>query len=481
MILAIDLGTTNWKAALITPEGQLRQLIRIPTPVIQEEGFPCYEAAAVSDHLAELILPLAPEDRSRIELIALTGMAEAGLIVDRNTLQPLSHVWPWFDRRALPIYEETRTDPRFADRHARTGLPDSYKYGVYKLLTLLRTGRYDRSRIQWMGLVAYAASLLTGTCCEDISIAARTDCIDLRHGCWDEPFLQSIGLDKSMFPTLIRQGDAAGHLRGELYGMRAGIPVCISGHDHVCASYASGALQQGGVFLSTGTAQVVLGPAHNIETASGLSYGPSPCCAPFTCLGSIQSAGGSINFWKERLYPGEDFSALLSEVQAVPCPSGLLYYPYLAGSGAPHLDPNACGTLIGLQDTTSRAGIIAAVYEGIAMETRYLVEAMGAQSSTLYCMGGLTRHTRYMQTLSDVLGMIVCIPELDEGTLYGAARLALDRLGRGTLPPLAPARSYHPDPDAHTRWSSIYSQLYLPMMASTKAAVMDLWNNSKQS
>ena len=480
MILAIDLGTTNWKAALITHEGRIAQLVRIPTPVMQEDGCPCYEAAAVGDHLAGLLQQCPPGDRSRIDLIALTGMAEAGLIVDRDTLSPLSNVWPWFDRRALPVYEETRADPRFAGRHERTGLPDSYKYGIYKLLTLLGTGRYDKSRVKWMGLVAYAASLFTGQCCEDVSIAARTDCVDLRRGCWDEPFLQSIGLDSGMFPALIPQGGLAGTLREDLYGIRAGTPVCIGGHDHVCASYASGALQQGGVFLSTGTAQVVLGPAHAPETASGLSYGPSPCFAPYTCLGSIQSAGGSVNFWKERLYPGEDFATLLREVQAAPVPSGLLYHPYLAGSGAPHLDPNACGTLIGLRDTTSRAGIIAAVYEGIAMETRYLVETMGAQTGMLYCMGGLTRHTRYMQTLADVLSMTVCVPDMDEGTLYGAARLALDRLGRSALPPLAAARSHAPDTDAHARWNSIFRQLYLPMMNHTKAEVMNLWNSSKQ-
>ena len=40
MILAIDLGTTAWKAGLIHDNGQLSRIARIPTPVIREDGNP---------------------------------------------------------------------------------------------------------------------------------------------------------------------------------------------------------------------------------------------------------------------------------------------------------------------------------------------------------------------------------------------------------------------------------------------------------
>ena len=144
MILAIDLGTTHWKAALITDSGEISRVSRIPTPVVFEDGFPCYAAEAVKQHLRELLANLGP--LPPLSAVALTGMAEAGLLVERGTLRPLSSVWPWFDRRALPVFESTRGDFRFADRPAVTGLPDSYKYGIYKLLTLMKTGKYDPDR-----------------------------------------------------------------------------------------------------------------------------------------------------------------------------------------------------------------------------------------------------------------------------------------------------------------------------------------------
>jgi len=387
-------------------------------------------------------------------------------------LKPLSNIWPWFDRRALPVYEATRGDERFAGRPSVTGLPDSYKYGIYKFLTLLGSGSYEVSSVCWIGLVAYTASLLTGECAEDISIAARTGCLALRTGSWDEAFIRSLGLTVENFPRLIRQGGTAGILRHSLCGLPKGIPVCIGGHDHVCAAYAAGALQSRGTFISTGTAQVVLGTTDDPSTSSGLSYGPSPVGQPYTVLGSIQSAGGSINFWRKQLFPDQGYTQLLEEVATAPVPSGLLYYPYLAGSGAPHLDPTASGVLIGLRDHTNRGQIIAAVYEGIAMETRFLIDTMRPDpSSALYCLGGLTRHPRYMQTLADVLGRTVRVPDLDEGTLYGAAILCSDHLGRAPLPTLTPSAVYQPDSRSITAWNDLYMKRYLPLMDLTKTEV----------
>lgn len=472
MFLAVDLGTTSWKAALIRSGGEHVRLARIPTPLADENGHPCYCAADIGVNLGRLLSLLPAEALAHVRLVTLTGMAEAGLIVDANSLEPRSNVWPWFDRRAIPVFEAARRDPRFASRASVTGLPDSYKYGIYKLLTLLLDRRYRLKEIKWMGLVAYAGSLLTGECAEDISIAARTGCVDLHARSWDQAFLSSLGLSADNFPRLTPQGESIGTVQAPMYGLPQGVRVCLGGHDHVCAAYAAGALEQNGVFLSTGTAQVVLGTAPETETASGLSYGPSPAGLPYTCLGSIQSAGGSVNFWRNKLYPGEDFSTLLREVQEAPAPSGLMYYPYLAGSGAPHLDPSACGALLGLRDGTSRAAIIAGVYEGLALETRYLTETMGIRvPSVLCCMGGLTRHPRYMQTLADVLGMTVSIPAVDEGTLYGAARLAVHQLGLPPLPALPTAAVYQPNPTAHQHWQHIYEARYLPLMKITKEEV----------
>ena len=463
MILSIDLGTTNWKAAVFSPAGELLALARIDTPVTAEDGHPCYDPLAVPEYLGRLLGQLSEEMRGQVRQIALTGMAEAGLLLDRETLAPLSTVWPWFDRRGLALFDRVGKQPPFAGREAVTGLPNGFKYGIYKLLTLLETGSHDVRRCLWMGFVAYVACLLTGERAEDVTIAARTYALNVHTRDWDDDFLQTLSLTRENFPRLVAPGEAVGVLKQSMFGLKAGTPVVIGGHDHVCAAHACGLLESGGVFLSTGTAQVMLGACSECESVSGLSYGPSPAGAPYTCLGSIQSAGGSVNYWRKRLFPGEeDYAALIREAEAAPNPTGLIYFPYLGGSGAPHLNPHARGALLGISESTTRGEIIAAVYEGVALESRYLLDHMDAGGKALICMGGLTRHRRYIQTLADVTGLPVSVPALDEGTLYGAARLA------AKLPPLAPQWTCQPDPERHAAWTDMYEKKYLPLMKITQ-------------
>lgn len=479
MLLAMDLGTTNWKAAVFQMDGTLRAVHRIPSPVLMEEGVPCFDPLTLRARLEELVQAIPAPLLHQVRAAALTGMAEAGLLLHRKTGRPLSSVWPWHDPRALPLYQRVRDHPLFSGRGQKTGLPNSPKYGIYKLLTLLDRTKLPPGQARWLGLVAYAGFLLTGEMAEEETLAARSYAYDIAKRDWDVDFLLALGLDGGVFPPLIPSGSPMGLMKTEFAGLAPGVPVCLCGHDHVCAAHALNALEKGDVFLSMGTAQVILGTKDQFsfrDAQSGLSYGPSPAGAPYTCLGSIQSAGGSVNYWKELMYPGGDFQELIREAQAAPAPAGLVYFPYLSGSGAPHLNPQAKGALLGLSSDTPRGTIAAAVYEGIAMETRYVLESMGLGAAGFAAMGGLTRHHRLMQVLSDVTGLEAGVPELDEGTLYGAARLAAQRaLGETGFPPLRPARRYSPDARLHKVYDAIYSKRYLPLLPI--AAALGEWED----
>ncbi len=471
VILALDLGTTNWKCAAIGLDGRMLRLAHCPTPVILEDGHPCYDPLTMPEQLAALIAQAREGVSEDVACIALTGMAEAGLLLDRTSGHPLTRIWPWFDQRPLPLFTACREEPPFAGRETVTGLPNGSKYGIYKLLTMRRDPACQGVPLRWLGLVAYAGYLLTGCMGEEPTLAARTYAMNIHSRAWDMDFLSALALPEELFPPLIASGAALGCTREGLAGLPAGIPVCLCGHDHVCAAHAVGALEAGDVFLSTGTAQVILTTATRCtaaETATGLSYGPSPAGEPYTCLGSIQSAGGSVNAWKQLLYPQEGFDLLMAEAAQAPAPTGLIYLPFLAGSGAPHLNPAARGCLWGMSIDTPRAQVMAGVYEGIAMETRFVLERMGVQPVRLCVMGGLTRHHRLMQVLADVTGCAAHVPAVEEGTLYGAARLAAQcTLGRPDFPVLDGAAVYTPESSMHERYTTLYRERYVPLARLT--------------
>ena len=461
-ILTLDLGTTNWKAALFGRGGELLQLGSMPAPEIDRGGCPVYDPFQLPGHLERLLSLLDDEKKSRVCAVGLTGMAESGGLVSRKDHRPLTEIRPWFDRRSLPVFDAWRGRPAFQGRQAVTGLPDSFKYGIFKLLSFRESGAELRDACL-LGVVEQAFLALTDSIGEDATLAARTGAYDVRRRCWDEGFLRALNLPLELLPPVRPLGKTP----EKRFGLPGGIPVLIGGHDHVCAAFGAGALTEGRVMLSMGTAQVMLTGRKELSAEdlnTGLSFGPAPKGKGFTCLGSIQAAGGSLNYWKKLLFPGQDYAAMIARAEQAALPTGLTWYPYLGGSGAPHLNPGARAGLTGLSADTGPAEIISAVYEGIAMESRFVLSAMGSPKQ-LTCLGGLTRHPRLMRILAAVNSAEVFVPRLEEGTLYGAARLAAEEaLGQEDFPILRADASIMPEPALQSTYDQKYLNAYLPGM-----------------
>jgi glycerol kinase len=102
--------------------------------------------------------------------------------------------------------------------------------------------------------------------------------------------------------------------------------------------------------------------------------------------------------------------------------------PAFAGLGAPHWDPYARGTVVGLTRGTTAAHVARAALEAIAYQSADLLDAMHADAgvavSELRVDGGACRNDLLMQFQADLIGVPVVRPEVTETTALGAAYLA---------------------------------------------------------
>jgi glycerol kinase len=107
---------------------------------------------------------------------------------------------------------------------------------------------------------------------------------------------------------------------------------------------------------------------------------------------------------------------------------GVYFVPALTGLGAPHWDPYARGTIVGLTRGTGRAHLARAALEAIAYQTvdavRAVEAAAGITVGALKADGGAVANAWLMQFQADVLGVPVVVPEVSETTALGAALLA---------------------------------------------------------
>jgi glycerol kinase len=102
--------------------------------------------------------------------------------------------------------------------------------------------------------------------------------------------------------------------------------------------------------------------------------------------------------------------------------------PAFVGLGAPHWDPYARGTIVGLTRGSTAAHIARAAVEAIAYQSAELLAAMQRDAAypvlEVRADGGAARNDLLMQFQADLLGVPVVRPKVTETTALGAAYLA---------------------------------------------------------
>ena len=247
---------------------------------------------------------------------------------------------------------------------------------------------------------------------------------------------------------------------GHSHGAELGIEVPVGGvaGDQQAALFGQGCWSEGLAKNTYGTGAFLLLHTGNsrVESSSGLLTtmacddrgGPA-----YALEGSVFIAGAAIQWLRDGL--GILDSAQDSEGLARDLPSneGVYFVPAFVGLGAPHWDPHARGTLVGLTRGTSGAHLARAALEAMAYSTADVIRAMekdsGVVTRELRVDGGAAMNDWLMEFQAGILGLSVRRPEFVETTALGAAGLAglstgvwLD--GTEFLSALGDASVFHP-------------------------------------
>lgn len=481
-LLGIDIGTTNLKAGLFDRSGKLMDMQTTPNTVYQDQdSFSYYDPAVLVKSVMTLINTLQAQNKQNIEAIGITSMAESGLLVEETTGRYISPIIPWFDRRTDKIADRLKEEMDELDRFKKTGIKHSYKHGIAKILWLKEAG-YDLGEgVKWLSAADFIAFHLTGVPATDYTLAARTYAFRIDTKEWDTAFIQACGLKEDIFPEVKPSYEPVGEVsdRFQDIGIQQGTPVVIGGHDHVCAALAVRAVTPEVVLDSIGTAETLVGavperPINEEDYHSGLNFGIHVLPDRLFWMGAIQSAGGSIE-WLRQLLADETLAydrmlALLEQTDKQP--TGILYFPYIAGSGAPLPDPKVNGAFIGLKSSHGKADVIKAVLEGLTYEFEWIKDTiektLRVKIDSITAVGGGTKNNYWMQLKSDVSKSPVTLPHIKEATLMGAAMLA--GLAKGIyqdetemLKVLASMKkeTIQPDSTNYKKYRDIYQNGYL--------------------
>lgn len=487
-VIGIDIGTTHIKSILFAADGRALLEQKTATPLVPDDWGSVYRPQEIWHIVRRQLTELCRKAMEPVDGISITGMAEAGLIVNRLTGQEETDILPWFDRRTEKFADSISSEEEKA-RFAVTGLHNSYKYGIYKFLWLLENTSIDRQNAVWLSMCDYIAFKLTGKLVTDPTFAARTYAYDILRGCWDEKMIAGKGLHIWNFPRVIPSGICCGSC--DFLQKNVRIPVAIAGHDHICAAFGLSYHKPDSICDSAGTSETYVGrieslPAEGFEPQTGVLYGPFVDGGWFF-MENVPSSGHSIEWFRKNLQLKElsyDEMNLKLEKQTKD-PTGLLYFPYLTGMGSPWYESSMCGSILGLRETDDGINILKAIMEGIQYQASWLLDLLekthGIKGKDIICAGGSAKNGTLMQLKADILNCRVWIPRETEATLCGAAALFWHKNGQfetaaGFLnQALDMKEEFLPDQKLAQKYEQIKREQYLPMAALLRNYYCKMW------
>ena len=435
-VLAIDCGTTGVTALVVGEDG------RVESRGYQEfsQHFP--EPGWVEHEPEEIWVAVISACRQALEghavtAVGITVQRETACFWDRQTLQSPRRAIVWQDRRTSHLCDHMREhEPRIA---ALTGLRLDPYFTATKLAWV---GRHDRRT--WEGVVegrtavgtvdSYVIARLTGgkRHVTDASNASRTLLYDLRAGTWSEELAELFGVPLSALPEVVPSWGEIGRTDPVAF-LGLDLPIAGIAGDQQAALFGQGCYEEGRSKCTYGTGSFVLvntgsTPVLSERLLTTVAWMSPDGALTYALEGAVFVTGAAVQWLRDGLQVIQSAPEVEALARQVPDSGGVVFVPALTGLGAPHWDPDARGTVLGITRGTTRSHLARATLDAIAFEVRDVVDAMtqeaGVSVPSLQVDGGASANDLLCQIQADQLGVPVQRPEVLETTALGAAFLA---------------------------------------------------------
>jgi glycerol kinase len=441
-MLSLDQGTTSTRALLVDRSGNIVDMSREELPLhYPHAGWVEADALFIWESTKKVMAELLAKTGITAEQIAgigITNQRETTVVWDKKTGQPIHHAVVWQSRQTADICEALKQGGYEQLFHSKTGLLiDAYFSGT-KVNWLLdhvdgARERAEKGELLFGTIDTWLIWNLTGgqVHVTDVSNASRTLMFNIHERSWDDELLHILDIPKAMLPEVRSSSEVYGKLDSELLGRS--IPVAGAAGDQQAALFGQNAYDEGNtkntygtgcfMLMNTGTKAIVSekGLLTTIawEVDGKLEY---------ALEGSVFVAGAAIQWLRDGLELIESASETEGLAEQVESTDGVYVVPAFVGLGTPYWNSDVRGAVFGLTRGTSKAHFVRAVLESLAYQTKDVLSVMEEESGlplqSLSVDGGATLNNLLMQFQSDLLGVPVERPVVNESTALGAAYLA---------------------------------------------------------
>jgi glycerol kinase len=440
-ILAIDAGTTGVTVQVVSTKGKVlargyREFLQyFPEPgLVEHEPEEIWQAtlAAASEAISQTTESLVA--------IGITNQRETVVLWDSQTLRSPRKAIVWQDRRTAYLVAKLKAQGLEDKIQKISGLKLDPYFSSSKLLWLSQNektiwGDVVSGQVKIGTVDSYLVARMTSGISHitDASNASRTQLMDIRTGNWSSELLEIFHVPVSALPRIVPSygklatTDPASFLNLEL-------PITGIAGDQQAALFGQTAFEVGeskctygtGAFMLTNTGSKVIQSRNNLLTT--IAWQEPSGEITYALEGSVFVAGAAVHWLRDGLGVIESANEIEELALQVPDSGGIVFVPALTGLGAPHWNPDAKGTILGITRGTTKHHLARATLDAIAFQVRDLVTAISADTNVepkgLRVDGGAARNNLLMQLQANCLGVPVIRGKDLESTALGAAFLA---------------------------------------------------------
>lgn len=500
-IFAIDLGTSGPKVVLLDARGQVLGaetepvgMLLGPGGMAEQDPHAWWDAVCTAARRL-LARRLAPAES--IAAIACTAQWGGTVAVDAQGA-PLMNAIIWADTRGAPYVRRITGGPLRFDGY---GVDKAWRWIRHTGGIPTRGGKDPIAHILWIkherpDLYAAAHKFLepkdylnlrlTGRAAsspDTVTIMWVTDNRDIHNIDYDPLLLRMAGLERDKLPDLLPAASFLGPLlpgpAAEL-GLPPGIEVAVSTSDLVSAAVGSGAVLDGEAHIYVGTSSWLMChvPFKKTDLLHNMASLPSALPGRYLLTNEQDVAGGALAFLRDRLIypadaletppaPADAFARFDALAAATPAGSnGVIFTPWLNGERSPVEDLTVRAGWHNLSLRTTRGDLVRAVFEGVALNLRWLLPYVERLARTklggIRILGGGAQSAVWCQIYADVLDRpILQVADPVLANARGAAFLAGIALGTlrvdeiGALAPVA--RTFTPQAAQRTTYDRAFA------------------------
>jgi xylulokinase len=495
-VLAIDLGTSGPKAAVVSLQGRIAGTGRVPVTTLHlpdggAEQDPEAVWAAVKAACSTALRESAVAARD-VLAVACSSQYSSIVPVDADG-RPTMNMLTWLDKRGATRHLRGLAGfPRGADTPLQLlkwlrvhGLPP-VDGGIS--LTHMRYVRYARPEVYRRTarflepmdyvLMRFSGRATANQCTAFMSLVTDNRRLNVTE--YDPGLLRSSQIDPEKLPELVPLDAIVGTVLPEVaaeLGLAPDTKVVTGLNDTQSGGMGTHAFQGTHAAMSVGSTSTIIThvPFKRTDVRHMILSMPSPVPGQYFVMAENGVSGGALQHFLEHVVFASDpfgtldgtdrYARLQRAVEATPPGSGgVLFLPWMGGSLAPAADSQVRGGFLNLGLEVTRSQLARAVLEGVALNFRWLrdpVERFAKRrfSHFLYYGGG-AESAAWSQILADVLGTPVHQLERPQyTTCLGMGLLAFQRLGLIGFEDFAarvPVRRVHDPNRAHER---LYDEL----------------------